>query len=180
MKEVLEYEAIIRTAMPQARDDGQTELVADALAIMQGRPTSHVIPGATRKQRLCHIAGRLKQYLPLSPVTTGNALTSAQEAFCTADPRAIEEIIREQRANFVTAVQTGTQNQSDIPPDRQAAFLAHMDAQIAQQKASSAPDPGDDIQQPLVMAVMKAEMEFGAAAVLNDEMNNDDMFDGDA
>lgn len=60
MKEVLEFEDIIRRALPYAGDE--CPVYKDAIAIMQGRPTAAT---GSRKERLRGIAEQMKVYLPV-------------------------------------------------------------------------------------------------------------------
>jgi hypothetical protein len=59
MKEVLAFEAIIRAALPRAREEAPDHLVRDADAIMKGKPTEIV---GSRKERLRFLAEQLKPY----------------------------------------------------------------------------------------------------------------------
>jgi hypothetical protein len=63
MKEVIEFEDIIRRATPRARDEAPIALIAEALAIMRGLPPAG---SGSRKDNLRRIADQMKAFLPIT------------------------------------------------------------------------------------------------------------------
>jgi hypothetical protein len=77
MKEVLEFEDIVRRAMPRARDEAPLDLVASAIAIMQGRKP---LPFGSRKDQLRVIAEQMKAFLPIEkPVLVADDVLTAAD-----------------------------------------------------------------------------------------------------